>query len=71
MLSELGMNSEQKLPTLTSSRLLLRQLSISEMEKEATRILGGHVKIVLCPHAELGMDADKPAQVELLQKEFM
>ncbi|MCB8945121.1 MAG: NTP transferase domain-containing protein [Ardenticatenaceae bacterium] len=52
-------------------RLLLRQLTIPEMEAEAKRIAGFTAKIVLSQHAELGMDADKPGQVELLRKEFM
>ena len=53
------------------AKLLLRQLSFHEMQAEASRIVGGHVACVLSPHAELGMDADKPEQVELLRQEFI
>jgi hypothetical protein len=52
-------------------KLLLRQISPSDIEDESERILGRRVKIFLSPYAELGMDADKPEQVELLRKEFM
>ena len=52
-------------------KLLLRQISPSDIEDESERILGRRVKIFLSPFAELGMDADKPEQVELLRKEFM
>jgi hypothetical protein len=51
-------------------KLLLRQLSPSDIEAETERILGRRAKIFLSPYAELGMDADKPEQVELLRKEF-
>jgi hypothetical protein len=52
-------------------KLLLRQIGPKEIEEETGRILGNRAKIILSPYAELGMDADKPAQVELLRKEFM
>ena len=52
-------------------KLLLRQISPSDIEDESERILGRRAKIFLSPYAELGMDADKPEQVELLRKEFM
>jgi molybdopterin-guanine dinucleotide biosynthesis protein A len=52
-------------------KLLLRQLTPTDIEDETERILGRRAKIFLSPYAELGMDADKPGQVELLRKEFM
>lgn len=52
-------------------KLLLRQVSPADIENETERILGRRAKVFLSPHAELGMDADKPEQVELLRKEFV
>lgn len=51
-------------------KLLLRQLSIADIEATAERLVGHSVKIVLNPHAEAGMDGDKPYQVDLLRQEF-
>ncbi len=51
-------------------KLLLHQLSMADVEDEAQRIMGQPIKIFLSPHAELGMDGDKPNQIELLRKEF-
>jgi hypothetical protein len=52
-------------------KLLLRQLTPTDIENETERILGRRVKIFLSPYAELGMDADKPEQVALLRQEFV
>lgn len=49
-------------------KLLFRQLAIRDIEKKATSILGQPTQIVLTPHAELAMDVDKPAQVEMLRQ---
>jgi len=56
---------------LTVVKLLLRQLTIAELGQTASRMLDGRpVKIVLSQYAELGMDADKPHQVELLRADL-
>ena len=51
-------------------KFLLRQLSFADIEAAAQRITGRPCMVLLNPHAEIAMDADKPAQVELLQKDF-
>lgn len=51
-------------------KFLLRQVTIPDMEAVAYKILGEQVKIVLSPYAELAMDADKPAQAEMLSREL-
>jgi GTP:adenosylcobinamide-phosphate guanylyltransferase len=56
---------------LTVARLLLRQLTLAEVAQTASRMLDGRpVKIVLSQYAELGMDADKPHQVEILRADL-
>ena len=52
-------------------KLILQQLSLTDIEDETERILGKRAKILLSPHAELGMDGDKPGQIDLLRKEFV
>ncbi len=54
----------------TLLRYLFRQLSMGEIEAKAASILGQPVQVVLSPFAELAMDADKPAQVELLREDL-
>lgn len=51
-------------------KLLFRQLSFEDIEGAVLRILGKPGKIMLTPHAELAMDADKPEQVELLRADL-
>ena len=51
-------------------KYLLRDLSMADIEREGERIVDQPVQIVLDPPAELAMDADKPAQVEMLRAEL-
>ncbi len=52
-------------------KFLIRRVGYKEIEEVATRILGGPAKIVVNPHAEIAMDADKPHQVDLLRADLM
>jgi GTP:adenosylcobinamide-phosphate guanylyltransferase len=52
------------------ARLMLGQLSISEVESTAERILGKSVQVMISERAELAMDIDKPSHLELLRAEF-
>jgi hypothetical protein len=51
-------------------KLLFRQVSLQDIETTGQRLTGFPVKVVLNPHAEAGMDADKPDQVALLRAEL-
>ncbi len=51
-------------------KYLFHRLGLAELKVEAERILGGPVRIVEVPFAELAMDADKVAQVDMLRAEF-
>lgn len=47
--------------------LLLRRLSIEKAVQRVSKRLGLKVACILCPYAEIGMDVDKPGQLELLR----
>ena len=47
--------------------LLLRQITIEKAEQKVSRRIGLKGKVVLCPYAEVGMDVDKPHQLELMR----
>lgn len=49
-------------------KLLLRRLTVDEAVRLAARRLGVRGKLLLSPYAELGMDVDKPHQVELMRQ---
>lgn len=51
-------------------KFLLRQLSLAEAAQRAGKILGVRAAAVDTPHAELGMDVDKPHQYELIKAEL-
>ncbi len=51
-------------------KLLLRQLTFADIENAAERITGRPCQVMLNPHAEVAMDADKPEPVALLQADF-
>lgn len=55
----------------TLLKLLTRQLSISEIEKLAQRLIDAPARVVISPHAELAMDADKPHQFVLLEQHLL
>lgn len=44
-------------------KFLTRTLRIADAEAAATRILGAPVRILITPHASLGADVDKPADL--------
>jgi hypothetical protein len=50
--------------------LLLRQLDIPGAERLVSRRLGIGVRAIRCPYAEMGMDVDKPFQLEILREEL-
>lgn len=47
-----------------------RQLTIQDCNELATKLLHIPCKAIECPHAELGMDGDKPSQIEILRKKI-
>jgi GTP:adenosylcobinamide-phosphate guanylyltransferase len=51
-------------------KFLFRRLSIEDIEQTAERIIGQPSKIVLDAPAEIAMDVDKPAQIELLRADL-
>ncbi len=49
-------------------KLLLHRLSIAEAEQRVARSMGLNGRVVLLRHAELGMDVDKPFQLEICRR---
>lgn len=54
----------------TLASLVFGQLTISEVESTAERILGKSVQVIRSERAELAMDIDKPSHIELMRAEF-
>ncbi len=54
----------------TLFKFLTRQMGIGEAQTTAGRAVNGEVEVVVDPPAELAMDVDKPAQVELLRADL-
>ena len=50
--------------------ILFHRLTLHEAELLASRRLKIHGKAVLCPYAEMGMDVDKPHQLEILRQDL-
>ncbi len=50
--------------------LALGRLSLADAERRVSRRLGVKGRLLICPHAEAGMDVDKPAQYELLKRDL-
>jgi len=53
----------------TLLKFLLHKLTIQDVERRASKVIGRPVKVILTPYAELAMDVDKPQQLILLRKE--
>lgn len=50
--------------------LLSRTATIDEMAKKISKKLGIKGKALVCPYAELGMDVDKPHQLEIMRADL-
>lgn len=50
--------------------LLFRALTIEGAEKTAAKRLGLSARALLCPYAEIGMDVDKPHQLEIMRADL-
>jgi hypothetical protein len=51
-------------------KLLLGRLSLEEGVQRASRALGVRGRAVICPYPEVGMDVDKPFQLEIARAEL-
>jgi GTP:adenosylcobinamide-phosphate guanylyltransferase len=47
--------------------LMLRMLTIEKAEKKISKRIGLKGKVLVCPYAEVGMDVDKPHQLEIMR----
>lgn len=50
--------------------ILLRQYALAEAGEALGKRLGLHARAVLCPYAEIGMDVDKPHQLQLVEADL-
>jgi len=50
--------------------LLLHQLSLADAARVASKRLEINGRAIVCPYAEIGMDVDKPHQLELLRADL-
>jgi GTP:adenosylcobinamide-phosphate guanylyltransferase len=50
--------------------ILLHLATLNEIEALVCNRLKIHGKVVLCPYAEMGMDVDKPHQLEILRRDL-
>jgi GTP:adenosylcobinamide-phosphate guanylyltransferase len=48
----------------------LRQLTVADAERVASQRLGLAGRALICPHAEAGMDVDKPRQYDIVQRDL-
>jgi hypothetical protein len=46
-------------------------VTIADVEKTISRIIGAPAKIILDGPPEMAMDADKPFQIDMLRTEFV
>jgi hypothetical protein len=54
----------------TAARLLTGKLSLEQAETSIMQKLGITGKAIVCPYAEVGMDVDKPFQLEIMRADF-
>lgn len=50
--------------------ILFRLVDLAGAEKQISKRLGLKARAILCPYAEIGMDVDKPHQLELLRADL-
>jgi len=50
--------------------LLLRQITVDEAVKKVSKRVGLKGRAIICPYAEVGMDVDKPFQLEIMRADL-
>lgn len=50
--------------------LLFRKLTLAQAVERVTQRLNVSGRAIVCPYAEIGMDVDKPAHLEILRQDF-
>jgi hypothetical protein len=50
--------------------LLFRMVTLDEAAQKVTKRLNIKGRAIVCPYAEVGMDVDKPFQLEILRKDL-
>jgi hypothetical protein len=50
--------------------LVLGRLTIETAEKKISKRIGLKGKVLVCPYAEVGMDVDKPHQLEIMRRDL-
>jgi hypothetical protein len=50
--------------------LLLRIVSLQGAQNRVSKRLGLRGRAIVCPYAEIGMDVDKPHQLEIMRKDL-
>ena len=51
-------------------KLLFRRLHLGEIVQRVSQVLGMNARVIQFPHAEVGMDVDKPFQLEIVRAEL-
>jgi hypothetical protein len=51
-------------------RLLTRRLSLSDAERRVSQVLNIRGRAIPFPYAEVGMDVDKPFQLDIVRAEL-
>jgi CTP:molybdopterin cytidylyltransferase MocA len=54
----------------TFLKLLIHRLSIADAERRARKVLNVNGRAIPFPHAEIGMDVDKPHQLEIVRADL-
>jgi len=65
-----ALKQARRIGFVTLIKLLLRRLSLAEAEERVAKAMGLNGRAVLVQHAELGMDVDKPFQLEICRREL-
>lgn len=50
--------------------LLIRQITINEVVRRVSKRVGLNGRALVCPYAEIGMDVDKPFQLEIMRADL-
>jgi molybdopterin-guanine dinucleotide biosynthesis protein A len=51
-------------------KLLTHRMSLAEAEARASKAFNVRARVIVCPHPELGMDVDKPCQLDIVCAEL-
>jgi hypothetical protein len=52
-------------------KFIIRRLSIKDVEKKISNMIGHNCKALIVEHPEIGFDVDKPSDLKMMKEKYL